>query len=38
VKGIYKNSETPSKRLNLSILGIEGEEVQVKGLVICATK
>jgi hypothetical protein len=32
VKGTHKNSVTPSKRPNLRILGIEGEEVQTKGI------
>jgi hypothetical protein len=31
VKGICKNSVTPSKRPNLTIMGTE-EEVQVKGM------
>jgi hypothetical protein len=33
VKGICKNSPTPSKRPNLRIMGIEeGDEVQAKGI------
>jgi hypothetical protein len=39
VKGICKNSPTPSKDPNMRIMGIEeGEECKQKGYIIYSTK